>query len=85
MNNVTPPRSQNILITGGLGFIGTHLASAYIDAGHSVTLLDSMVAAVNDGSMFGDQSRVRILKTTIENFFSASGGINSYDTVIHAA
>jgi len=44
-----------------------------------------MVAAVNDGSMFGDQSRVRILKTTIENFFSASGGINSYDTVIHAA
>ena len=28
------------LITGGAGFIGSHLAEALVAAGHSVTLLD---------------------------------------------
>jgi len=32
----------NILITGGAGYIGSHLADALIDTGHQVTVLDNL-------------------------------------------
>jgi UDP-glucose 4-epimerase len=32
---------MGILITGGAGFIGSHLADHYVNAGHTVTLLDN--------------------------------------------
>jgi UDP-glucose 4-epimerase len=31
---------MNILVTGGAGFIGGHLAESFVDAGHNVTSLD---------------------------------------------
>lgn len=33
---------MNILITGGAGFIGSHLADALIEAGHRVTIIDNL-------------------------------------------
>ena len=33
---------MNILVTGGAGFIGSHIVKAYIDAGHSVTIIDDL-------------------------------------------
>jgi UDP-glucose 4-epimerase len=32
---------MRVLITGGAGFIGSHLADHYVNAGHAVTILDS--------------------------------------------
>ena len=33
---------MNILITGGAGFIGSHVSDALIEEGHNVTLLDNL-------------------------------------------
>jgi UDP-glucose 4-epimerase len=33
---------MRILITGGAGFIGSHIADAYLDAGHEVLVLDNL-------------------------------------------
>ena len=33
---------KNVLITGGAGFIGSHLASKYVEAGHNVTVIDNL-------------------------------------------
>ncbi|MEE9225293.1 MAG: NAD-dependent epimerase/dehydratase family protein [Bacteroidota bacterium] len=33
---------MNILVTGGAGFIGSHVADAYLSAGHSVLVLDDL-------------------------------------------
>ncbi len=34
---------MKIAITGGAGFIGSHLAKAYLDAGHDVLVIDTLV------------------------------------------
>ena len=34
---------MKIAITGGAGFIGSHLARAYLDAGHNVLIIDNLV------------------------------------------
>lgn len=33
---------MNILVTGGCGFIGSHIVDAYIDLGHDVTIIDDL-------------------------------------------
>ena len=33
---------MKILVTGGAGFIGSHVVDAYIDAGHEVVVVDDL-------------------------------------------
>jgi dTDP-L-rhamnose 4-epimerase len=39
--------SKRILITGGAGFVGSHLADGLLHAGHSVRILDDLAAQVH--------------------------------------
>ena len=34
---------MNILLTGGAGYIGSHVALSLLDNGHKVTIIDSLV------------------------------------------
>jgi UDP-glucose 4-epimerase len=49
-------RKRSILVTGGAGFIGSHLVDAFIEAGHDVVVLDDLstgfLANVNPRSTF---------------------------------
>ena len=33
----------NVLLTGGAGYIGSHVAHLLIDKGHSVTIIDNLI------------------------------------------
>ncbi len=35
---------MRIIVTGGAGFIGSHIADAYLAAGHEVVVVDSLWA-----------------------------------------
>lgn len=40
--------TKKILITGGAGFIGSHLADLYIDRGHCVTVIDDLSTGLHE-------------------------------------
>jgi UDP-glucose 4-epimerase len=58
---------MKILVTGGAGFIGSHVADAYVAAGHDVAILDDL----SRGSMSNVHSRARFYR----------GGITDRDFV----
>lgn len=43
--------SKRILITGGAGFVGSHLADGLLRAGHSVRILDDLTAQVHPSGL----------------------------------
>ena len=74
---------MNILVTGGAGYIGSATAEALINAGHSVTVYDSLVtghrAAVPEGASFveADLSNSDTLSKTLTD--------QAFDAVMHFA
>ncbi len=58
-------RNQKILITGGLGFIGSNLAHMCLELGAKVTIFDSL--ALNSG---GNLHNVQSIKGKVELIFS---------------
>src|SRR5438105_9680475 len=56
-------RPMKIAITGGAGFVGSHLARAYLDAGHDVLVIDSLVS----GSSQAIDPRTRLYPVDIRD------------------
>ena len=61
---------MRVLITGGAGFIGSHLADHYVNAGHQVTLLDNFST--------GSKTNISHLEGTIK---VVDGDIRSIDLI----
>ncbi|MCL2762124.1 MAG: UDP-glucose 4-epimerase GalE [Treponema sp.] len=84
---------MNILIIGGAGYIGSHIAKEFLDQGHCVTVYDNLssglrenlfpAAAFVHGDIHDYPGLVQVMK---EGFVSASFDAgSSFDALIHLA
>lgn len=71
---------MNVLITGGAGFLGLHLAHYFIKKGAEVTLLD--IAPFPDGEYPKNVNKVHL---DIRNTKGVNHAMKGIDVVIHAA
>ncbi|MDQ3708255.1 MAG: NAD(P)-dependent oxidoreductase [Actinomycetota bacterium] len=74
-----------MVVTGGLGFIGSHVADAFLARGHEVSIIDSMVASVTEGEEFENHSRCTVVRRSIEDYVASGGDFEGAERVIHAA
>ena len=77
--------SQSVLITGGAGFIGSHLTNAHLKQGDQVTVLDSLVTGsnknLNSATAFAHFS---FIKATVEDE-KAISQLPRFDLIYHLA
>ncbi|WP_166427615.1 NAD-dependent epimerase/dehydratase family protein [Nonomuraea mesophila] len=76
---------DEVVITGGLGFIGSHVADAYLSAGYRVRVIDSAIGAVIDGSDYASNACYKLVREPVEDYLAGGGTFNGVDRVIHAA
>jgi len=79
--------NRNVLITGGLGFIGSNLARRLVDLGASVTLVDSLIPEYG-GNLFnvaGIEDRVRVNISDVRDEHSMRYLVQAQDFLFNLA
>jgi dTDP-glucose 4,6-dehydratase len=74
---------MRILITGGAGFIGSHLCDRFISEGHEVLCLDNLITGTTDNiSHLAGNPRFLFIKHDVTNFIFVEGKV---DAILHFA
>ncbi len=78
--------SQNILITGGAGYVGALLTPRLVNLGHNVKVLDLMMYGDNIFENSDcDKSKLELIKGDIRDQDLLKKSLNGVDVVIHLA
>ena len=73
-----------VLVTGGTGFIGSHITRFLVKSGHSVRVLDDNTRGKN--SRIDDViSEIELIEGDVSNFSLTESACKNIDTVIHLA
>jgi nucleoside-diphosphate-sugar epimerase len=78
---------MNVLITGGAGFVGTHLAQSLLADGHRLTIVDNFQRGVRD-SAFGavaDHPATTIVDADLMSPNLADVVATDFDAIVHLA
>jgi len=77
---------RNYLITGGAGFIGSHLAEALLAGGNTVTILDDFsTGRMENIAQLRSRADVRIIRDSVENAPTVNVAMAACDAVFHLA
>jgi len=77
---------ERILVTGGAGFIGSHLVELLIDRGKSVTILDDFSnGKLENLSCVQYSDKLRIIEGSILDIEKVSVAMSGCSTIIHLA
>ena len=74
-----------VVVTGGAGFIGSHVVDAYLARGDTVRIVDSEVGAVVDGEDYDADPRCTVVRAPVEDYLAQGDGLQGADRVVHAA
>jgi len=75
----------NVLVTGGAGFIGSHVVDELLDADHSVRVVDDLDPAAHDGLPAGLDPRAQYVWADIRDPDVWPGALVDIDAVCHQA
>jgi CDP-paratose 2-epimerase len=84
----TSPK-PHVLVTGGAGFVGSHVAASYLADGHPVTLLDNLVRAGSEhhlGSLRQiEHGRLTVVEADVRDFEAVAQTARAADLIFHFA
>ncbi len=74
---------MRVVITGGCGFLGSHLARYFINKGHNVVIIDNLITGrlKNIEDLF-ETGRVEFIKYDVTNYIHVNGKV---DAILHFA
>src|SRR5215468_8518530 len=76
----------SVLVTGGAGFIGSHLVDALVDQGHRVRILDSLVDQVHGGKIPEHLNpQAEFIKGDVCDADAVARALDDTDVVYHEA
>jgi len=70
------------LVTGGAGFIGSHLAEALLDQGESVRVLDNL-ATGRETNLAALQGRAQLIRSDLRNLEAVRAAVEGVEVVFH--
>jgi dTDP-L-rhamnose 4-epimerase len=73
------------LVTGGAGFIGSHLVSALVDRGDDVVVLDALESQVHDGQQPPIPEGATLIVGNVGDEAAADRALEGVDRVVHLA
>jgi UDP-glucose 4-epimerase len=77
---------QRILVTGGAGFIGSHLTDALVNRGHKVTIFDNLSFGTKGNIILHiGNGQVRFVKGDVRNTEEVRGALDDVNLVFHLA
>lgn len=76
---------SKILVTGGAGFIGSHLVKALVERGHDVVVLDNLSRNVNHVQELWDDGKIEFIKGDLRDKMHVLQATKGVDYVFHQA
>ncbi len=80
-------KGKNVLITGGLGFLGSNLATRLVHQGAKVTVIDALIPGLggNEFNVNGIKDKITIIKDDVRNEKLMAELVQGKDFVFHLA
>ncbi|WP_010487037.1 SDR family NAD(P)-dependent oxidoreductase [Pseudomonas sp. S9] len=76
--------SKLFLVTGGAGFIGSHMVDALLAKGHAVRVLDNLSMG-NRSNLPADNPRLQFIEGDVADAACVSAAVEGCDAVVHLA
>src|ERR1700739_1950781 len=85
-SSILHPPSSSILITGGAGFIGSHLAERLLNDGHTVIVVDNFsTGRIENLRAIKKNPRLKIIRSKISECKNLAQLVEKSDFVFHLA
>ncbi len=74
-----------VLITGGAGYVGSVVTGAFLDAGHTVTVLDSLATGGQGLLGYVHNRRLRFVQADVRDPRAVKPAVKGQDAIVHLA
>lgn len=75
----------NVLVTGGAGYVGSVVTGAFLEAGHHVTVLDSLVDGGSGLLGWAQHPHFRFLRGDVRDARAIGEAVRGQDAIVHLA